>query len=172
MLYATMKKNKEEGIDLVEYVEELITCVGTLFGNKSYDNNKYVDGDYTEWDKLYQDYTVEEIEKECWKRIKEEFQYATKGDMYRYGEYVFDIIDCGDYVYKDIENLCKEGKLQKSDIIKINRGVKKKGHKIYLEERYGENNIYCRYLTTEDLADKYFPCTSDENGCTNCHNCD
>lgn len=172
MIYPTLKQNKEDGIDIIEYVEDNITCVGTLFGNKSYWKNPYVDGDYTEWDKLEQDIPKIDIEKKCWETIKEEFKYATKGGMFRYGNIVFDFLDCPEIVYNEVEELIKMGELKKSDIIKIKEGISKKGYGIKVEERYGENNIYCRFLGLEDLADKYFPCTADETGCTNCCNCD
>ena len=172
MIYPTLKKNKENGIDIIEYVECLVTCVGTLFGNESYRDNKYVDRDDTNWEKLFEDYTIPEIERRCWNIVKEDFKYATKGDMFRYGDYVFDLLDCGDYVYKDVEMLDKEGKLKRSDIFKIKSGVAKKGYSVGIDERYGENDIYCRHLTLTDLANKYFPCTADETGCTNCCNCD
>ena len=170
ILYATLKANNDAEIDLEEYYWYNIGNTGCLFCEKEHCNSC----DETDYDELYKKYSQKQINQRIWKRIKEEFAKKTQGHMVRYNNLVFADLDCSDIVYKDVESLIEDGTFKKSDVINVAHSIEKKGFDIIYEEEYTnqDGNIRYRYLDLYDLANKYFPCQFDDDGCKGCGNCD
>ena len=164
MIYSTLKANKEHNISyatIIEYYDLGIGCVGALF------DDKYVEDEVYTSDTLYDDFTERQIASACLKALRKD------EDILVYNKMIFDL-NLPELIYDDLEDLIAEGAIGSSrDLREINVKARKKGCTIQKEERYGENNIYCRFLHIDDLIDKYFPCYADLNDdyCNNCGNC-
>jgi hypothetical protein len=160
IIYTTLKQNREHNNNFVQYIDECFLPIGIFF-----DGNYIDEDDYTNWDKLYNDYTEKQIESIVLKGIKEEAKDKDSGIL-KYKKYLIDL----EFAYDDLEKGIQQGLFLKSDIEKIFQKAKKIGHPIKKED-YDENGYFHTY-GKYDLFDKYFPCDYDNNGeCTNCENC-
>ncbi len=173
MIYTTLKANKEHNIDyftIMEYTDMNWFMVADLFE----DGEQYVDGDYTNFDKLMQNYTERQIASNCLKGLK---AYAkNKNNPLAIWNKMFIDFDCdGEIAFEQIIELIEDGIITNSNQIreieaigkKRNRTIKSKAYCYNIEKHYYKRD----YI--EDLIDKYFPCYAEINddNCNNCGNC-
>ena len=181
VLYTTLKENKQHGIDetdIVMYCDECFYLVASLFK----DGEKYEDGDYTDFDKLYEDYTPRQVASTVLKYLRQEAKDKENFLLNDPPLKVFIELDAdGEIAFDHLECLIEDGEITGSNTLNdIRDKARKKGRTIRKGEWYGENDIYFRYRTIDDLIDEYFPCQEtlmiDEDGdeymaCTQCGNC-
>ena len=165
MIYTTLKANREANIDIAIYCDDTIAPVGELFD----ESGKYMDKhDYTDWDKLLEDYTDRQIQSRALKYLKE---YAKEDDsiLVKHGKYLIDV----ELGYDEIEIILKEGmfKLTVKDLRSIERKANKRGYKLTKEVPRDEYTYTWKDLN--DLIDEYLPCYADVNDtyCNDCGNC-
>ena len=173
MIYTTLKQNKENNItywDIFDYVDTNWRLVADLFPNSTKYENGY---DYSDWEKLKEDYTERQIASACLKELKKLTKGKTPSLMIWNGRFID--LDCdGEIAYDQMIELIEDGTITGSNMLReIDEKTKRKGCTIHKGYWYGENNNYYgkHYITY--LIDKYFPC-HDERGvdyCDNCGNC-
>ena len=162
MICTTLKANRENETKFVDFVDECIHCIGSVFGEDYVD-----DMDYTDWDKLEQDYSTREIESVVLKWIKADAKDKEDGTMFQVGKFFI----TRDFAYNDLKELLNKGLLTKGDLRKVKKDQKKFNFKV-LNENAGDDGYY-HWEGIDDLIDEYFPCDYDLEGeCTNCGNCD
>lgn len=162
IIYTTLKQNRANDVDFVEYCDECFTQVGGLFGEE------YVDEyDYTDWDKLWNDFTDKQIESRVLKFLKEDAKDKEEGLLFKYEKILID----RELAYDDCVAGVKAGILKASDLRDIDRKSKKYGFSVKKSD-YGEDGYYHTYYV-DDIIEEYFPCNDDLNGeCNNCGNCE
>lgn len=162
IIYTTLKENKVHNVDFVEYCDNCITVVGGLFGEEYVDET-----DYTDWDKLWNDFTDRQIESKVLKFLKDDAKDKEDGVMFKYEKILID----REFAYHDCIEGVKAGILTASDLREIDRKSEKFGFKVKKGE-YGDDGYYHNYYV-DDIIDEFFPCQKDEEGyCTNCCNCE
>lgn len=169
MIWTTLKENKDRGIDYIDiayYCDENWYMVANLFEGGE---EKYGDGhDNTDFDKLYEDYTERQVASRVLKELRKEKL------LLQWNKCFIDL-DCdGEIAYDQLEYLIENGTITGSNQLEeIEAKAKRRaGVTIKKGTRYGENDIYFKYLYVSNLIDEYFPCQFDEEeGCMNCHNC-
>ena len=118
IIYTTLKQNRANDVDFVEYCDECFTQVGGLFGEE------YVDEyDYTDWDKLWNDFTDKQIESRVLKFLKEDAKDKEEGLLFKYEKILID----RELAYDDCVAGVKAGILKASDLRDIDRKSKKYG---------------------------------------------
>lgn len=162
IIYTTLKANREAGNDFVNYVDECITQVGRFFGEEYMDEY-----DYTDWHKIWNDFTDKQIESKVLKGMKEDAKDREDGSFFKYKNI---LIDRG-FAYEDIEEAIKEGILICSDLRAIQKQSEKYNFKIEADIKDNETGYWhMRYMS--DLIEQYFPCHYNMEGeCNNCGNC-
>ena len=162
IIYTTLKENRKNNVNFVQFVEECITPIGYLFGKE------YIDEyDYSDLDKIYEDFTTRQIESTVIKFIKEDAKDKEDGCFFKHKNVFID----REFAYDDCVDGVKRGIFKASDIHEINKKSKKFGFKIK-KESWNENDEWHTYYAN-DIIDEYFPCNFDiHNECTNCRNCD
>ena len=170
MIRTTLKENKDRGIDYIDiayYCDENWYLVADLFENSE---KYYWNGhtDHTDFDKLYEDYTERQVASRVLKELRKEKH------LLQWNNYFIDL-DCdGEIAYDQLKELIEEGVITGSNQLEEieSKAKRRAGVTIRKGTRYGENDIYFKYLYVSNLIDKYFPCQFDEEeGCMNCHNC-
>ena len=109
MIYTTLKANREAGINFVDFIDECITVIGRFFGEEYVDEN-----DYTNWDKLSEDFSKSKIESIVLKSIKEDAKDKEDGIFFKYGKILIE----RDYAFDDIRKAVQLGLLTCSDLRK------------------------------------------------------
>lgn len=162
MICSTLKANREHETKFVDFVDECIHCIGSVFGEDYVD-----DMDYTDWDKLEQDYSTREIESVVLKWIRADAKDWEDGYMFQVGKFFI----TREFAYDDLEELLKKGLLTGGDLRKVKKDQKKFNFKVEKDIRNEEGYWHLHYI--DDLIEEYFPCNYDLEGeCTNCGNCD
>ena len=183
MIFTTLKANKENNVDyydIMYYVDENWRLVADLFPN----SEKYFWNDsdnYTDFDKLLEDYSPRQVASTCLKHLRE--RCKGKKPPLMIWQKMFIDLDCdGEIAFEQVkclieENVIKNGK----QLREIDNLAKKKGCRIKSRDYcYDEENYYVRRDYISDLIDEHFPCQEklaiDEDGdeyyeCTNCGNC-
>lgn len=172
MIYRTLKLNKEHDVDYEDifyYADINWRLVADLFP----EGEKYEDGDYTNYDKLVEDYTPRQVASACLKELRR--LCKGKNPNLMIWEDMFIDLDCdGEIAYDQLEGLIEDGVITgNSQLREIDEMAKRKGCWIRKLYRYGENDIYQGSYYISDLIDKYFPCYAEENdtSCNDCGNC-
>ncbi len=161
IIYTTLKANRENDVDFVNYCDDCITQVGSIFGEE------YIaDDDYTNWDKLWNDFTEKQIESKVLKFIKEDAKDKEEGCFFKYEKILID----REFAYDDCLEGVKAGILTASDLRDIDRKSKKFGFSVKKSD-WDENGDW-HTLYINDIIEEYFPCNYDLNDeCINCGNC-
>ena len=167
MIYTTLKANREAGINFVDFIDECITVIGRFFGEEYVDEN-----DYTNWDKLSEDFSKSKIESIVLKSIKEDAKDKEDGIFFKYGKILIE----RDYAFDDIRKAVQLGLLNRSDLHKIEKQSQKYNFRVRKEgwDETGTATDKGDWTTwyMDDIIDEFFPCGFDEEtGCLNCGNC-
>lgn len=153
MIYTTLKENRKNNIDLALYCEETIFVVANLLP----DSEKYYDEwEETDFDKVYIDYSEQEIESIVLKRLKE---YAKENDsiFLIWDKYIIDI----EYGIPEIENMIKKGYIKtEEDLLDIHEEALKKG--FFMKEKCWEDEFNYNIRTVYDLIKEYFSLEMEE----------
>lgn len=172
VLYTTLKANKQHEKsywDIFIYCDESWTLVADMFE----DGDKYIDGDYTDYEKLIEDYTPRQVASTILKTLKA--RAKDKEEPLIIWNNTFIELDCdGEIAFDQLIELIEAGEITGSNQIKeIQKKAKRKGISIKKGYRYGENNIYYGVHYISYLIDKYFPCHNERgvDYCDNCGNC-
>lgn len=163
MIYTTLKANKEQGIDIVQWYDETISQLGWIF--KEDYNKTYYDYEEISWEQIHEDFSEKEIRSRVWKEIKQE---AKTGMLVKIDKMFVEV----DALF-DIVHLCRKGLLKRSDLVEIKRKVsKREDSDSLLYDYYHPEDNECFY-NIDNVMDAYFPCEFDydEDTCTNCGNC-
>lgn len=160
MIYTTLKQNRENNIDFVQYVDETVYQVGHMFEDEYIDKHGY-----TDWERLEKDFSYKQIESTVLKWIKEDAKDKEDGCFYKFKKFLIDRA----FAYMDVEELIQKGLITGGDLRKIKEDSKKY-HFSFSGDVYEDGEwVYKDY---DDLRDKYFPCASKLTGeCNNCQNC-
>lgn len=162
IIYNTLKANRENNVQFVSFVDECITAIGSLFGDEYVD-----DYDYTDIDKLYNDFSDKQIESKVLKFIKEDAKDKEDGCFFKMGKVFID----REFAYDDCVDGVKKGIFKASDLREIDRKSKSYHFRVRKED-YGDDGYYHSYYV-DDILEEYFPCNSElGDGCNNCGNCD
>ena len=172
VLYTTLKANKEHDIDywdIFQYCDESWTLVADMFE----DGEKYVDGDYTDYDKLVEDYTPRQVASTVLKELRK--QAKDKKEHLIIWNKTFIELDCdGEIAFDQLIELIEKDEITGSNQLReISKKAQRKGVVIKKGYRYGENDIYYGEHHISYLIDKYFPCHYERgvDYCDNCCNC-
>ena len=162
IIYTTLKQNRANDVDFVEYCDECFTQVGSIFGEK------YIaDDGYSNWDKLWNDFTDKQIESKVLKFLKEDAKDKEEGLLFKYGKILID----REFAYNDCVAGVKAGILTAFDLRVIDRESKKFNFSVKKSD-YGEDGYYHTYYI-DDIINEYFPCNYESEGeCNNCGNCE
>ena len=166
MIWTTLKENKKHGMDywdIAWYCDENWYLVANLFegGEEKYST----DYDYTDFDKLYKDYTERQVASTVLKHLRKEKL------LLQWNKCFIDL-DCdGEIAIDQLEYLIENGTITGSNQLREIEEKAKRRAGVTIRKGYYEG-VYYHYKTVDDLIDEYFPCQFDEEeGCMNCHNC-
>ena len=171
-IYTTLKANKEHGIDDLDIAiayDETYGAVGALFGDEYKD-----EWDYTDFDKLCEDYTDRQIASACLKQLKQMAKGKDSDVLNWTPGKVFIDLDAPEIAYIQVEQLIRDGVITGSnDLRDIDRKARKKGCTIRKEVCYDQENHYYTMSYIDDLIEEHFPCYMELNdtSCNNCGNC-
>lgn len=156
VIYTTLKDNLNNGNDywdIIIYVEECFIVVADLFPNAE----KYYDRwNETDTDKLQQDYTDRQIASACLKYLRSLCK-GKKPLIMQWNKCFIELDGDGEIAYDQLEYLINNKIITNSNQLReIENKAERKGTVIKKGTRYGENDIYFKYLYISNLIDKYF----------------